>query len=271
MARSRARVKNSTLTHSQLLAYAALTLTRYEETSLTIVFRVMSMKKFVFALTLVSALAQPFASVLAADFEPPPPPTDDLRPASYDWSGMYAGASLGATCIDGSADILGAPVVPAPMEGCGGDLFGYVGYNYQMDHMVFGFESEIGIMSEMAKQSLTSSSLDITMATGVKGRMGYAWDNTLFYGLAGYNWAQGRYGEQDNLSLAWSYQDKMHHGWSVGMGVEHAITDVIRLRAEYAYMMLNSDKSYVSNCGGCSVEGDFGNIHSFRVGVSYAF
>jgi outer membrane immunogenic protein len=223
------------------------------------------MKKFVFALTLVSALVQPFASAMAADFEPPPP-TDDLRPATYDWSGMYVGTSVGGTCFDGTADI---PPVPGPMEDCGYKVSGHAGYNYQVDHMVFGLEGDLGYTNVSAYSSGTQSSLGQDWSGGIKGRFGYAIDNTMIYGLAGYSMARAQYGEILGGGGT-SEEEKWHHGWSVGMGVEHAITDVIRLRGEYAYTKFQN-QTYTSACGGCTVDADFGTVHTFSLGVSYAF
>jgi outer membrane immunogenic protein len=229
------------------------------------------MKKFVFALTLVSALVQPFVSASAADFEPPPP-TDDLRPATYDWSGMYVGASVGGTCFDGSADIQGTPYVAAHMEDCGYKVSGHAGYNYQVDHMVFGLEADLGYTNVSAENIGTASTFGKDWDGSIKSRMGFAMDNTLIYGLAGYSMARAEYGESYTVPAPGSTEEqKWHHGWSIGMGIEHAITDVIRLRGEYAYTKYMSDDSYVSACGGCYVEGDFGNLHTFTMGVSYAF
>jgi outer membrane immunogenic protein len=229
------------------------------------------MKKFVFALTLVSALVQPFVSASAADFEPPPP-TDDLRPATYDWSGMYVGASAGGTCFDGSANLPASgtiPEIPAPMEDCGYKVSGHAGYNYQVDHMVFGLEGDLGYSKLDAYYANTQSYLGQDWSGGIKGRLGYAMDNTMIYGLAGYSLARGQYSEVLGGGGK-SEQENWHHGWSVGMGVEHAITDVIRLRGEYAYTKFLAEK-YTSACGGCTAEGDFGNVHTFSLGVSYAF
>jgi outer membrane immunogenic protein len=232
------------------------------------------MKKFVFALTLVSALVQPFVSASAADFEPPPP-TDDLRPATYDWSGMYVGASVGGTCFDGNVDIPGVgavPTIPGPVKDCGYDISGHAGYNFQVDHMVFGLEGDLGYAKLSADSAATLSNFGQDWNGGIKGRFGYALDNTLIYGLAGYSMARAQYGETLGGPIpSYTTQEAWHHGWSVGMGVEHAITDVIRLRGEYAYTKYMTS-SYTSACGaGCEVDGDFGNVHNFSIGMSYAF
>jgi outer membrane immunogenic protein len=210
------------------------------------------MKKFVFALTLVSALVQPFVSASAADFEPPPP-TDDLRPATYDWSGIYVGASAGGVCdIDNT--------VASDSLGCGLDLSGFGGYNYQMDRLVFGLEADFGIGTEYGD---ASTSIKHAWNGSLRGRMGYAFDNTMIYGTAGMAVGHTDVGIYYNLPPGWVHDKGRTAGWSIGAGVEHAITDTIRMRAEYLYTDIGS-----YTCGGCSV-----NLTSqtFRLGVSYAF
>jgi outer membrane immunogenic protein len=209
------------------------------------------MKKFVFALTLVSALVQPFTTASAADFEPPPPPTDDLRPATYDWSGLYAGASLGAMCVEEEG---------AESLGCNYDLIGFGGYNFQADKLVFGLEGELGFAGD---HSATDVSYDHGMNAGIRGRMGFAHDNTLFYGVAGYHMAKSNVGIYYSIPAPayWSYDEKTRYSWSVGAGIEHAITDVLRIRAEYVYSDLKAN-----TCGGCGL-----TSQSVRIGMAYAF
>ena len=60
------------------------------------------MKKLLLALAFSTAALVPSATVRAADLDvPPPPPVEELRPATYDWTGIYVGAWVGATCVDG--------------------------------------------------------------------------------------------------------------------------------------------------------------------------
>ncbi len=236
-------------------------------------FWVFAMKKFVFALTLVSALVQPFASALSADFEPPPPPTDDLRPATYDWSGIYAGASLGFACDVGRITSVSAGPPAASsytdLKGCGYDVNGHAGYNYQLDSIIFGLEANVGLANDNIDDN-GSFSFGHGAYAGMRGRMGYAWDNTMFYGTAGYQMTKSDLGLYYAIPPGWTHQSSVHHGWTVGLGVEHAITDTIRIRAEYEYAHMGDSKGYTSCGASCTdtLELASGTI---RLGVSYAF
>ena len=64
-----------------------------------------------------AALASVSSSVLAADIDPPPPPVQDLRPATYDWSGPYLGAFIAGIGTEGHYDKV--PDCAPGLPGCG--------------------------------------------------------------------------------------------------------------------------------------------------------
>ena len=50
------------------------------------------MKKHLIRLTVALGMLFPAVSAIAADLDTlPPPPVANLRPAHYDWTGVYAG------------------------------------------------------------------------------------------------------------------------------------------------------------------------------------
>jgi outer membrane immunogenic protein len=235
------------------------------------------MHKFFLRLALVSAAFIPAASALAADLDvpPPPPPVAELRPATYDWSGAYVGAIVGATCIDGSLNDNTA-VAPAisywEMDGCGWKGGALVGYNHQMDDWVIGVEGDWAMSNYVAKNESPGADFqfgfnhEVTM----RGRFGWAMDDTLFFVTAGGAWAQG---QLDGIVFA--VPDKIkgsHWGWTVGAGFEHAFTDQFRLRLDYLYTRYNGDNYYDGSCPvACDVDvHDFDN-HEVRLGAIWAF
>jgi outer membrane immunogenic protein len=231
------------------------------------------MKKFVFALTLVSALVQPFVSASAADFEPPPP-TDDLRPATYDWSGMYVGASVAYNCADGEVnEDDGTTVTKYDAEECAYNASGFTGYNHQFDQFVVGIEANLGF-NKGDYQEHPSLNTGMDWTGDLRARFGVAHDNTLLYASVGYAGARGHAEEYVNAipPAVAGWEDKgtgMQHGYLVGMGIEHALTDVIRIRAEYNYMQFGWGKTFTTNCG-CTTSLD-NSVHAMKLGVSYAF
>jgi outer membrane immunogenic protein len=230
------------------------------------------MKKLVYSLCIATAMTLPLAPSFAADFDPPPPPTDGLRPASYDWSGMYAGAVLAAGCVYGTAlESNGTTVTNYKIKGCGPNLGLLAGFNYQMENIVFGLEGGVDGMGEINADNSLRFSLD-HMST-FRGRVGLAMDNTMFYGSAGV--ALASVGLQEHAlvgtELKWSdVGSKWAKGWTVGAGIEHAVTDTLRVRAGYDYTHLLGAQGFATNCG-CAASVDMKNIHQFKVGMSFAF
>ena len=233
------------------------------------------MHKLFMRLALITAAFVPAASALAADLDvpPPPPPIEELRSATYDWTGAYVGALVGATCIDGNLvdnDIGGAPPAPRQweMSGCGFKGGALVGYNYQMDNLVFSAEADWSRSNKIVKN--TDPGADFSFALDhevtMRGRLGYAADDTLFFLTGGAAFAQG------NLSgIVAAIPDNIkgkHWGWTIGGGVEHAFTDQFRMKLDYLYTRYNGDK-YKDGC--CDVDvHDFSN-HEVRLGAIWAF
>ncbi len=77
----------------------------------------------------------------AADYAPPPP-VDELRPATYDWSGLYVGAWTGNACFGGGYLVDGANQFE--LDGCSMKAGIEGGYNYQIQDWVLGVEVDYG-------------------------------------------------------------------------------------------------------------------------------
>jgi outer membrane immunogenic protein len=233
------------------------------------------MHKLFLRLALVSVAFIPAASALAADLDivaPPPPPVEELRPATYDWSGAYVGAWVGGTCIDGSLtdNSAGAGAIGDwEMDGCGLKGGALAGYLHQFDSFVVGAEVDWGMSGEVARNDTPSADFAYKMNHLVTGRArgGYAFDDTLLYATGGVAWAQGDlYGV--NGAVAPDHIKKGHLGWVVGAGVEHAFTDAFRMRLEYTYTQFKG-ANYSAAC--CDVDVDKFGDHEVKVGAIWAF
>ena len=230
------------------------------------------MKKHLFLLAFAAASLMPAATVLAADLDPPPPPVEQLRPASYDWTGMYVGAWVGVACIDGTLTDNSGPT-DYLNAGCGykGGIGG--GYNYQMNDIVFGVEGDWGrsgsIVENIDPTADFTFKLD-NIAT-LRARVGLAFDDTLIFATAGGAWASG-----DLDGIIWATPDHIkanHFGWTVGGGMEHAVTDNLRVKFDYlATFMGDANYSDTATCSpGCDIDVHWGIEHEIRLGLNYAF
>ena len=237
------------------------------------------MKKHLFLLAFTAASLMPAATVLAADLDPPPPPVEQLRPASYDWTGMYVGGWVGAACIDGTLhDNTQAAVVGGTLPfdflnaGCGwkGGVTG--GYNFQMDDIVFGVEADWGRSGSIVENTEAGADYNfrLNQIATFRGRVGLAFDDTLIFATGGGAWARGEL--NGIVSSDPSHLQSDHFGWTIGGGMEHAVTDNLRIKLDYLYTKLGSANYYSTTCATtCDIDVNWGEEHEVRLGLNYAF
>ncbi len=224
------------------------------------------MNKFFLRLALASVAIFPAASALAADVDvmPPPPPVEELRPATYDWTGAYAGVMVGASCEDGEF----STTVKFLNAGCGFKGGGLVGYNLQMDSIVWGIEAGLESTGTLThnRQPLADFKHSLPLIGRLNARVGYAMDDTLLFVTAGGAFANGLL--IDNVSTTATKLKAKHMGWSLGAGIEHAMTDQFRIRMDYLYTKFD-DAKYKAAC--CAIDGGPGNEHEIRAAAIWAF
>ncbi len=225
------------------------------------------MKKYLVLASLALSAIIPGAAALAADMDlpPPPPPVEQLRPATYDWTGFYAGGFVGSACVDGNF-ISGANSFLN--AGCGFKGGALAGYNHQIDEVVFGFEADIATTSNLVSNEQAAADFHYKFdAEGtLRARLGYAMDDTMFFVTAGGAYAMGNI--TDNFSTTKDMRTGNNWGYTVGAGVEHAVTDSMRFKLDYLYTHY-FDSDYGNGC--CNINGGPGNTHEVRLGAIWAF
>ena len=242
----------------------------------------MSMSKFAFAYRGVAAAGLLFAVVAqpasAADlWGPDYGSIKDAPPAyAFSWTGLYVGGHAGLMTgnTQGTPD-LGDPdanqFFATDYDMNGGLFGGHVGYNYQVGSAVLGIE---GSFSGSTAQGDGSSGIFLTserelnwLAT-VTGRIGYAMGRSLVYAKGGVAWGE----LQTDVKLGGfniMSGEETHVGWTAGLGVEHALTDHVTVRIEYAHIDLGSEDHSLTPVGiNSEVEAEFDTL---SLGVSYKF
>lgn len=148
----------------------------------------------------------------------------------FTWTGGYLGGFAGYAWQDFKYDDEKADE--------GGFLGGvYVGYNYQFtNNVVLGVEADVGMggldfdPSDLDFNSYTA--LDVRAAGNLRARLGYAMDRALFYVAGGAAIASVKLDDTDS---GWSDDTNTYVGWTIGAGVDYAITDNLIFRGEYLY------------------------------------
>ena len=207
------------------------------------------MKRLLFGSVAVVAVAA--GSALAADLGTPPAPVVPYQPV-YDWTGFYVGghASYGWTHTDSQTTNLANGRITSSSGDTsfphGGVQFGY---DYMTaSHIVVGivadFTSGRDRTTTFANQfATTQNESDVVVNGTVRGRLGYAFDQLLLYGTAGWGWNVAHAtrtqiaGTLNNATPGTAETTSSGHdnGWTVGAGVDYAFARNWDVFAEYKY------------------------------------
>jgi outer membrane immunogenic protein len=222
-------------------------------------------KKVVIAGLAVGAFIVPAAADMPYTNAPPPIP-------DYSWTGCYVGANIGYAWGNSNvtytqtgafltaanpanvafSNSLGSPNIS--MNGLAGG--GQIGCNYQIARFVFGLEGDgesVGLSgiagasgtlpvggSPASSSTLVSSHALFTL----RPRAGFAVDRTLFYVTGGYAAGILDYSETFTHLATNSVEagtvSSTRSGWSVGAGIEYAMTNNWTIKGEYLYVNLGS-------------------------------
>ena len=183
-------------------------------------------------------------------------------PVVYDWSGVYAGLSAGASW-DSMSTLFGGPPVSTTFNPTNFTAGAYAGMNFQNGPFVYGLEIDANFNT--GDDTALVAGVPVTAQNDwfstLRGRAGYAYDRYLFYGTGGL-----AVGDVKLSAPGTSFSDT-HVGWTIGAGIEAAITDNFTLRGEYLYTDLGKVDG---NLGGSPFATEF-DSHTVRAGVTYKF
>ncbi len=191
------------------------------------------------------------ATANAADLPP--------DPNIFNWTGFYIGGHAGGV-IDGNARLrFPGGTLNTNLDGFLGG--GHVGYNIQMDNLVFGGEADVSF-GEVDGAVGPVTDLDTDLFASFRFRAGYAINNLLPFVTVGVGLAHA---EQRIPALG--SPDNVHVGVVAGGGLEFAFTQNISARVEYLYGNYGRE---TYNYPPGPVRTDF-ETHTIRGGISWHF
>jgi outer membrane immunogenic protein len=194
------------------------------------------------ALASLPALLSASAPAGAADMTVAPRPvTSSYIPAQFFWTGFYIGAGVGggwgtATFADPFSGASASPSLTGLL------VTGISGINYQISSVVVGVEADFtgswakGTVTDVTPNNLQTS---VFWTSSITGRMGMAFDRLLVYGKGGVAFDYDR----DTVTIpngTTAIGSLYHVGWTVGGGVEYAVTEHWTGRIEYDYLRFAS-------------------------------
>jgi outer membrane immunogenic protein len=211
----------------------------------------------------------------------------------YDWSGPYFGIFGGyafgnSDATDGGPDFFDDTPPAGLTFGLNPDGFvagADLGYNWQVNSLVFGIEAEAAYNDASDSSSIfvadgANGLLDDDFATSdfgfqaaLSGRLGFAADRILFYGKGGLAIADVDQsagdldaGAVDPTDIASSSKTLM--GFLVGGGIEYAVNDSWSGFIEYNYVDLENTKA-------TNLDGDTArfknNMSVIKAGINFHF
>jgi outer membrane immunogenic protein len=215
-----------------------------------------------FLLASVGAIALTGSAALAA--EPPPAPPPYLPPPPiFTWTGIYVGGQIGYAWGTGTNQFtgfdpffLGGVAFTNNVGGTPNGVIGgaHVGYQYQIPQwswfsssgVVIGLEGTVDgtslrntAVAAFADGTTVSAQTRADVQGSIRGRLGVAWDRALIYATGGVAFG----GFNTDLSIAnggfpffaTANVSNTRVGWTVGGGIDYAITNNWSVFAEYRF------------------------------------
>jgi opacity protein-like surface antigen/outer membrane protease len=206
------------------------------------------------ALTLIASSLIPASAAVAADLPIPP------RAPGWSWTGFYLGGSAGAAAGAATFSDPQGPSVFGDKVNTAAFLAGLqLGYNWQVaPRWVLGVQGDLSFLDSngsftcmQASAELIGSNCQVSprLLTSLTGRLGYLvgpLGHTMLYGKGGAAWVDSDISITPNLTgfpAAWNAPDPgaaAHEhgnawGFTVGAGIEHALTPAWSVGLEYDY------------------------------------
>lgn len=276
------------------------------------------MKKYLLATVFLGAFL-PVSGALAADLSYPTKAPAPVVIPMFSWTGFYVGGNIGyggdkfkypfsafadqyddEDFLENTADLTGEFSLTSS------GFFGGVqaGYNYQFENSwVIGVEADFqwsGIEGELSGNGELflnddfvgganfSAGSEVEWFGTIRARLGYAWDRVFLYGTGGA--AYGKTKSHGSFSVfddggeifgdSVSTSDT-NWGWTVGAGLEYAITDHLTFKTEYLYVDLGSQTLFNESGTIDLDDGEYLNIgakmdvdtkfHTIKAGLNYKF
>jgi outer membrane immunogenic protein len=196
-----------------------------------------------------------------------------VQAAAYNWSGFYVGVHAGYAW----GEFVSAADATIDHEPTGGLFGGQIGYNWQVNNIVFGVEADLAFSTIKGDDTSTfgpftiNGEHDLKYLGTVRGRLGIAHNQFLFYVTGGfaYSKVEGRLTVLNGGAFVATDKDTLNlKGWTVGGGVEVGLTQNLSARAEYLYVDFN-DATTTMNLGFPFTDQADMNLNVVRFALNY--
>lgn len=159
-----------------------------------------------------------------------------------DWTGFYFGAAVAKPQGDNSWRVESLDdheLIPGPWNG--GVSAYSLGHDWQRGNLAFGAALSLYTGDLVATPTsgffftCVNCQTEISHLVTLRGRAGFAMDNTLLFASGGYARADAL---ATNVGGAVTIADASLEGWTLGVGVEQRIGDIVTLAVSYDHVDL---------------------------------
>lgn len=188
---------------------------------------------------------------------------------AFSWTGFYVGAHIGAVA---NQDRVNIPAYGPPGQYTRSPtslmIGGQLGYNYQINNVVFGLEADLSYLSGSRTGPSDNGAGELFRVrpdynASIRARLGFAADRALFYltGGVAFHGLSANFDNPFNGPRRYNYV-----GGTVGAGIEYAVTNNWTLRGEYLYGFYGNKTAVFG--GPVDIRPQ---THTFRIGINYLF
>jgi outer membrane immunogenic protein len=222
-------------------------------------------RRFLLPVAALAAAAPAFAADLA------PPPVAIPAVPLFTWTGLYLGGQIGYAWGTDTLTVFpfgfGTNFTPNGVVGGA-----HIGYNLQLNQFVAGLEGDVegtGISRNFSPGGPIYNT-SVPVQGSIRARLGVAFDRALLYATGGAAFA----GFDTSVTgfPGFDQNSTTRAGWTIGGGIEYALTNNWSIRAEYRYADFGHFEVATPNTFGFE---SFVNHHetenAVRAGFSYKF
>jgi outer membrane immunogenic protein len=233
-------------------------------------------------LATVSAATMAAGSALAADLPSSAPPPVYIPPAPhFTWTGVYAGGQIGWAQANNNGSISNGPYYTSYGYESQGVIGGaHVGYNLQVNQFVVGLEGSVDGLSLDKSVSTNVGPRPVNYAQdshvqgSIRGRFGVVGsERWLVYATGGAAFASINAALESPTTYDATSNARV--GWTLGGGLEYAITPNWSARVEYRYSDFNGQAFYPTSFSSAAGSGADVNRrytqNQVQAGFSYKF
>jgi outer membrane immunogenic protein len=229
-------------------------------------------------LMLAAGTALCFVSAKAADLAPAPMPVPvapvAYAPPVYNWTGFYFGGHIGGGYASSSWSDPFTGANDNFNSGAGFLGGAQVGANYQLNMLVLGAEGDFS-WTDLKGSGLDSLGDTINTNTEwtstITGRIGAAFDRLLVYGKGGLALAEDQSSLTD-LGGNTATTSFVRTGWTVGGGLEYALSENWSAKIEYDYLGFGSQPlNFTTPLLGPVTSNASLNVQEVKAGINFRF